>query len=119
MDEAAPFQLLITAPKQTVVSSLPFTTVEIIFEHITEPIILRHEDTDEGWKGNKVTRVDIGMINLGESSPPKEIETNLRWPCGGTLVCTGALVSSGIRTLGVSALLDQPTTGYVVGHLIS
>lgn len=114
MDEAAPFQLLITAPKQTVISSLPFTTVEITFEHINEPIVLRHQDPDEGRKATKVTRVDIGIIDLegeingGESSQPKEIETNLRWPCGGTLVCTGAMVSSGVCTLGVSSLLNQP-----------
>lgn len=98
VEEAAAFQIFITSPAQTVVSSVPISSLEIHFAHLSDPLIITHQSADVA---SSVSRVDLGIINLEDEVYP-QVSTNLRLNPGAVLIFTGSLVSKTPLTLSVS-----------------
>ncbi|KAJ2918543.1 hypothetical protein MD484_g1826, partial [Candolleomyces efflorescens] len=108
VEEAAAFQISIASPAQTVISSVPISSLEIYFAHLADPLIVTHQPADVA---SSVSRVDLGVINLeGELYP--EVSANLRLNPGAVLIFTGSLVSAAPATLSIQKLvcnLEQNT----------
>lgn len=106
VEEPAAFQLPITAPTRTVISSVPFSSLEIHISHISNPVIVRHsaEAQEESTPSTSVSRVDLGIINL-EDGLQLEIAANLRWKPGSVVLFTGALVSRKPVTLSIKKVI--------------
>ena len=99
VEEAAAFQISIASPAQTVISSVPISSLEIYFAHLSDPLIVKHQPADVA---PSVSRLDLGVINLEDEVYP-EVSANLRLNPGAILIFTGSLVSAAPATLSVSA----------------
>ncbi|KAJ6589938.1 Gryzun, putative trafficking through golgi-domain-containing protein [Mycena vulgaris] len=85
--EPAAFQLCLTAPTNTTISSLPFSSLEIHFSGKLPPITVQHVAESAP---PVVQRVDLGYLS---SSDAGSSVANLRWQPGASVVFTGTLSS--------------------------
>ena len=90
VEEPAAFQLHLQAPSHSVMSSLPFSSLEIYFSQKATPLIVSHTSSETELP--LVSRVDLGAIEA-EAEELSSVLANLRWQPGGTMVITGALTS--------------------------
>ena len=106
VDERAVFQLALSAPSDVHMSSLPFTSLAIYFSDDSPPMTVVYKATEDDSPA--VQMVDLGCIEYpiveheGES---KEIEANLRWQAGGTIVFRGTVTSRSPTVISVSCHL--------------
>jgi trafficking protein particle complex subunit 11 len=101
VDERAAYQITLTAPSKTHITSLPFSSVVVYFKDDTQPVIIRHSDSlpsSSVVQQVRLSHVDYAAIPE-ESS---EVEAHLRWVPGGSLVLTGTLSSNEPTTMSVS-----------------
>ncbi|KAI3619017.1 glutathione transferase omega-1 [Moniliophthora roreri] len=97
--EQAAFQLSLTAPKGTPISSLPFASLEIYLANDKPPITITHVD---GGHSSPIQKVELGHIN--SESNGVSVESTLRWNPGDTLILTGTISSGVPTTLSVSTM---------------
>lgn len=110
--ERAAFQLSLSAPPAVSMSSLPFSSLAIYFAPDMRPVIVRHKPGGGGGGGlqtqtgsSAVRRVDVGHVEVsaaGEGGSVVEIEAELRWGPGSTIVFAGDVLSDVPATLKVS-----------------
>lgn len=101
VDALAVFQLSLTAPSDVSISDLPITALEIHFSSTTgtiPSIVVRHsqsESEEESNKASLVRKVDLGHGAQGGEEQPqsREVEAELRWRPGATIVFSGTLSS--------------------------
>ncbi|KAJ7169134.1 Gryzun, putative trafficking through golgi-domain-containing protein [Mycena crocata] len=86
--EPAAFQLCLTAPTNTTIASLPFSSLDIHFSGNLPPVVVRSisESTP-----HPVQRVDLGHISSFGAT--ESAAANLRWQPGASIVFTGNLSS--------------------------
>ncbi|THV06232.1 hypothetical protein K435DRAFT_773423 [Dendrothele bispora CBS 962.96] len=102
INESAAFQLTLTAPPITQISSLPFQSLEVQFSEGIEPIVIQHVNgSDDDASESSIRKIDLGSIATGESSDPRVLQANLRWPQAGSLIFTGTVSSSVPRTITI------------------
>jgi trafficking protein particle complex subunit 11 len=102
--EPAVYQFSLSASVHTFISSLPFTSVTIWFNEETAPVTVLHSVPEGEVQAPLVQRVDLGQINLTSNlaqDATREVQANLRWQPGSTVVFTGALISDVPTTLTV------------------
>ncbi|KAF8911521.1 Gryzun, putative trafficking through golgi-domain-containing protein [Gymnopilus junonius] len=90
VDEEAPFQFTLSAPSNTILSSIPFSRITFNFSGGVPPIAVDHEPSD---MGGEVKVVRLGHISSSGSTQPT-VKANLRWQPGTTTVFSGTLSSS-------------------------
>jgi hypothetical protein len=101
--EPAAFQLSLTSPTSTTISSLPIISLAIYFTDHTFPVTVRHSKSDSG-SHPRIQRIDLGHVSEGrkgnESKPEDVPEVNgyLCWQPGATTVFSGT-VSSDVPAL--------------------
>ena len=99
--EPAVYQLTLSVPTRTFISSLPFTSVTIQFDEETTPITVLHKAPEDEAEQPIVQRVDLGQINLTSTlaqDASREVYANLRWRPGGSIVFMGALRFKQVNT---------------------
>lgn len=99
--ESAAFQLTLTLPAPVSLSALTFTELLIQFSGDIPPIIVRHSDAATLEELPLVQKIDLGNIVSDASEPPQEceeVEANLRWRAGSSIVFAGSL-SSDVTTI--------------------
>lgn len=87
--ELAPFQLSLTAPANTPISALPFSSLAVHFSHRDSPIIIRHRNSEAATYAG-FQRVDLGHI----SDVHEEFTADIRWQPGSSLIVSGTLSSN-------------------------
>ncbi|KAJ7270064.1 Gryzun, putative trafficking through golgi-domain-containing protein [Mycena haematopus] len=87
--ELAAFQLCLTAPTNATVSSLPFSSLDILLSGNLPPVTVRH--SSEESHAPFVQRVDLGHIST--SGTTGSSVANFRWQPGASIVFTGTLSS--------------------------
>ncbi|KAG2016097.1 glutathione transferase omega-1 [Coprinopsis cinerea AmutBmut pab1-1] len=102
VSQPAAFQLSLSAPPRVVVSSLPITSMEVHFLGLNEPLVVRHDDSEEVV--TRPTRVDLGNIKVGDETP-SEVSGHLRWGPGSTVVFTGTVSAERPSRLTVEKVL--------------
>ena len=85
--EEAAFQILLAAPPDAMISSLPIHSISILFSEGHTPIVIHH---DASPHSEQVRLVRLGQIR-GED--PIEVEVHLRWRPGDQIILTGTLAS--------------------------
>ncbi|OBZ70000.1 Trafficking protein particle complex subunit 11 [Grifola frondosa] len=105
--EAAVYQLSLSAPANTSMSSLPFSSVSIHFSGDIPPIFVRHSEVDSQDQAPLVQRVDVGhaVVSATSHGSPREAEGNLRWGCGSTIVFAGSLSSEAPTHLTITKVV--------------
>ncbi|KXN87455.1 Trafficking protein particle complex subunit 11, partial [Leucoagaricus sp. SymC.cos] len=98
--EAAAFQLSLTAPSSNSIFSLPFDSLSIYLEDERPAITVRHS-VNKDHEAGSIRWVDVGNISSRDHA---EIEANLQWKLGDTLVVFGRLVSDVPTTLKIVRL---------------
>ncbi|KAF8584313.1 hypothetical protein K439DRAFT_1633686 [Ramaria rubella] len=98
---AAPFQLHLRAPPSTSVAALPFVSLQIEFSDRRTPVIIRHSAPLQSAELKSLQLVDLGFVPFQSEGVRPEVQANLRWPLGGTLVLAGSLASHTSTTLGI------------------
>ncbi|KAF7792767.1 hypothetical protein EIP86_003865 [Pleurotus ostreatoroseus] len=106
VDERAVFQLALSAPSDVHMSSLPFTSFAIYFSDDSPPMTVVHKATEDDTP--TIQMVDLGHIEypIGEhGDESKEIEANLRWQAGGTIVFRGTVASRSPTVISISKVV--------------
>ncbi|KZV68255.1 hypothetical protein PENSPDRAFT_25100 [Peniophora sp. CONT] len=88
VNENVAFQISLTSPANVPLTPLTFDSLLVHFSHREEPVVVRHS-AEEG--DAVVRRVDVGEV-LAESEV-QEVDGQLRWDAGQTLVCSGTVAS--------------------------
>lgn len=87
-------------------SNLAFSSLAITFSHDERPLVITHSDdhSAEGALSEDLTRViRVGTISpTGDTLGPEDVEANLRWGRGTTVVISGTVMSNIPTTLNVS-----------------
>ncbi len=94
--ENAAFQLTLRSPPPVSLSALTFTELLIQFSGDIPPVTVRHSEGATLGEIPLVQKVDLGNIMSGEGEPSaerKEVEANLRWRAGSSIVFAGSLTS--------------------------
>ncbi|KAJ7772064.1 Gryzun, putative trafficking through golgi-domain-containing protein [Mycena maculata] len=104
--EPAAFQLCLTAPTNTTITSLPFVSLDIHFSGNLPPIVVRHAS---GPAPPSVQRVDLGHIS--PSGAPEPPVVDLRWQPGASVVFTGTLSSDIPTSSKISKVVLTLTEG--------
>ncbi|KAL0955838.1 hypothetical protein HGRIS_002040 [Hohenbuehelia grisea] len=108
--EPAAFQLSLTAPNETVISSLPLTSLSIHFSGDSGSVLVDHASDASQSPSAIVQRVDIGHVqSLGigssESLPLTKYTANLRWQPGATMIFSGTISSAVTATLNITKVV--------------
>ncbi|KII95624.1 hypothetical protein PLICRDRAFT_662357 [Plicaturopsis crispa FD-325 SS-3] len=112
VNEEAAFQLSIAAPTDTVISSLPITSLSITFSDDAPPIIVKHAASETS--ASSVQYVSLGRVSERQHEEGSELPTfqaNLRWQPGGRIILAGTMSSDAPRLLEVSKLLFTLSEG--------
>lgn len=110
------YQLSLSAPLHTYISSLPFSSLSIHFDDQVAPVTVIHKAVEGDSEPPPMQRVDLGQIDLSSNlaqDVQREVEADLRWKPGSTIVFAGALFSAVPTTMTVSLSL----TGYMGVYL--
>ncbi|KAH8087832.1 Gryzun, putative trafficking through golgi-domain-containing protein [Cristinia sonorae] len=107
--ESSAFQITLTAPPTVQMSDLPFSSLHVHFGGDLPPVVIEHSQP-EGDEGTaSVQRIDLGRIHAPHPndgpSPPTDVQANLRWPTGSSLVLTGSLGADFTTILMVTKLV--------------
>ncbi|KAJ6497565.1 Gryzun, putative trafficking through golgi-domain-containing protein [Mycena sanguinolenta] len=104
--EPAAFQLCLTAPTNTTIASLPFSSLEIQFSGNLPPVTVRHSSESEA---PLVQRVDLSHISSsGTTGSPT---ANFHWRPGASIVFTGTLSSDAPASFKISKVVLTLTEG--------
>lgn len=95
--ETVAFQLSLSAPPQISMASLPFTSLLVELSHDTSPVIIRHTAFES--TNPLVQRIDLGHIST--TTERREVEANLRWQAGATIIFSGTTASETPRLIKV------------------
>lgn len=93
------FQICMTAPCVISLSALPFVSLRIYYADNFPPVVVRHtppasNTPSESQQQQIVRRIDLGHLHLQSANPKeRQVDANLRWPRGGSLVLVGSLSS--------------------------
>ncbi|THH12527.1 hypothetical protein EW146_g7608 [Bondarzewia mesenterica] len=99
VDEPSAFQLSLKTPSNTSLSSLSFTSLAIYFSNCTHPFVIRHS---AAASNAETTVVDLGDVPSDSATDAlREVEANLQWGQGSTIVFRGTLASQVPTTLKV------------------
>lgn len=111
VNEPAAFQLSLTAPTNISIASLPVSSLEIQFSQDVPSIVVRHVES-ENDEPRSVTKVDLGHIARSTTEEAREVDADLRWRVGATLVFAGTMSSEIPTSLKVALriVLDLPLT---------
>lgn len=108
VNEAAAFQLSLTAPTNVTISSLPITSLAVYFSDDIFPVVVRHSQSDSGSHG-RVRKVDLGHVSTHSAGKEPEskgdIQAHLRWQPGATIIFSGTM-SADIPTVLKVPTLD-------------
>ena len=102
--ERTAFQISLSATDNIHISSVPFTTLAIYFNDETPSVVIKHgaEAPDSG-KVPSVQQVMLGQHDYSSlSAETTELEANLRWQPGGSIILTGSLASDHPLTMSES-----------------
>ncbi|EIN06785.1 hypothetical protein PUNSTDRAFT_115294 [Punctularia strigosozonata HHB-11173 SS5] len=105
--EEAAFQLSIRARDDVDVGELPFTSLAIYFsdDHDAVPLLLRHRATIPNDGDEKM----VSLLGLGQCSPAsleqREVDANLRWRPGKTIIFAGTMVPEAPSVLRITRLV--------------
>lgn len=101
IDERAVYQIVLTAPPNIYISSLPFASLAVYLREDSPPILIRHVQGE--LPAGNVQQVRLGHVDYSAlPAASVELEANLRWRPGGSLVLTGSLSSASPLTISVS-----------------
>lgn len=93
--ERAAFQLSLSAPSSVSMTSLPFSSLAIHFSPEMQPIVVKHKHDESQMSSPAVRRVDVGHVfTTGVGGDAIEVEADLRWGPGSTIVFAGDLSSN-------------------------
>ncbi|EGN92744.1 hypothetical protein SERLA73DRAFT_98785 [Serpula lacrymans var. lacrymans S7.3] len=103
--EAAAFQLSLSAPLNTVISSLPIDSISVFFSEGFAPLTIRHSAPSEPKSSDRVPMqlVKVGHVESGGET--RELQADLRWRPGDILVLAGTISSEVPLTIKVSKIL--------------
>jgi hypothetical protein len=106
--DLAAFQLSLTAPTNLKISSLPITSLAVHFSDDVVPVVVQHLASNPETAAT-VRRIDLGHVSKLEN---REVEANLRWQSGATIVFSGAMssdvpISLKVRTLILGLTITQ------------
>lgn len=105
--ERAAFQLLLSAPPTVSMTSIPFSSLSVYFSlPEMQPIVLKHK-RDESQTSSivAVRRIDMGHVPVPSAEGDViEVETDLRWGPGSTIVLAGDISSDVPAILKVRAI---------------
>nr|GAT57844.1 glutathione transferase omega-1 [Mycena chlorophos] len=87
--EPAAFQLCLTAPTDTHISSLPITSIEI---YLSGSSVVSVQPSADAEAVGRIRRIDLGSVTSRATSD--SVTGNLRWEPGSTVVFTGRLSSA-------------------------
>ncbi|TFY61235.1 hypothetical protein EVG20_g7135 [Dentipellis fragilis] len=114
VNERVAFQVSLSVPPDTSLSSLPFSSLAIYFSHRTEPVMIYQSTNASSAEGEgDVQCLDLGEVLADAESEEGEGEgeegekdeglvANLRWGKGSTVVFTGTVASEVPTTLQVT-----------------
>ncbi|KAH9944784.1 Gryzun, putative trafficking through golgi-domain-containing protein [Amylocystis lapponica] len=106
--EVVAFQLILTALKTVPMSLLPFSSLTVHFQSDIPPIVIRHAPASSEDPPPAVQKVDLGHASLplpeGETAS-REIEGNLRWRPGSSIVLCGSISSDEPMVIKISRLV--------------
>lgn len=108
--EPAVYQILLSAPLHTYISSLPFSSLSIHFDDQVGPVLITRKALDGDSDPPLVQRIDMGQVDLSSNLARDslcKVEADLRWKPGSTIVFTGTLTSIKPTTLKVGVLPYQ------------
>ncbi len=89
-----PFQILLSSLPHVSLSSIPFTILAVHFHGDAPSVIVKHVQADPDAEVPSVQRFDLGEIAVSHApTEPREIEGELRWGSGSTIVFTGSVSS--------------------------
>ncbi|KAI0261262.1 Gryzun, putative trafficking through golgi-domain-containing protein [Gloeopeniophorella convolvens] len=97
VEERVAFQFSLTAPTDIAISALPFSSLAIYFPHSDEPVTVHHDAS--AATGAEVQRVDLGDVLPGAT---EDVQGNLRWEKGATIVFAGTVLSAVPITLNIA-----------------
>ncbi|TFK44945.1 Gryzun, putative trafficking through golgi-domain-containing protein [Crucibulum laeve] len=108
VNEPAAFQLCLTAPASVIISSIPFSSLQIHFFDDEEPVVIHHapseaEPSTSASTSPSIQRVDLGTISTAVE--PQEVQANLRWQPRSIVVFTGMMTSDVPAVLRVKKLV--------------
>lgn len=93
--EQARFQILLSSQPDVSLSSIPFTQLAIHFGTQAPPLIIKHHQPDPDVDVPTVQRFDLGEVVVAPApTEPVEIEAELQWGAGSTIVFTGSVSSA-------------------------
>lgn len=93
--EQARFQILLSSQPDVSLSSIPFTQLAIHFGTHAPPLIIKHHQPDPDVDVPIVQRFDLGEVVVAPApTEPSEIEAELQWGAGSTIVFTGSVSSA-------------------------
>lgn len=93
--EQARFQILLSSQPNVSLSSIPFTQLAIHFSTQAPPLIIKHHQPDPDVDVPTVQRFDLGAVVVAPApAEPAEIEAELQWGAGSTIVFTGSVSSA-------------------------
>ena len=88
---------------------MPFTSLAIHFNADVPPIIVRHSLEDPDAEIAAVQRVDLGELVVSPAPiEPKEVEGELRWGSGTTVVFAGTVRSNLPMQVSVRQFVSLP-----------
>ena len=108
--EPAVFQLSLAAPSDVIISLLPIASLEIHFATSSGTIpsvLIRHSPLNTDNAKSAVRKVELGQIGLDDHKQTVQLETDLRWEPGSTIVFSGTLFSKVPTSLKVVHLTQQ------------
>ncbi|CAL1711378.1 unnamed protein product [Somion occarium] len=108
VDQAAAFQITLTAPEIISLASLPFTSLLVQFSGDLPSITVQHTAPESDADVSSLQKIDLGDLSTSSSDnedKDKDIKANLRWRPGDTLILCGNLTSSVPSNMTVSKLV--------------
>ncbi|KAI0343684.1 hypothetical protein BDW22DRAFT_1328221 [Trametopsis cervina] len=104
IDERAVYQIVLTAPPNIYISSLPFASLAVYLREDSPPILIRHVQGE--LPAGNVQQVRLGHVDYSAlPAASVELEANLRWRPGGSLVLTGSLSSASPLTISIAKVV--------------
>lgn len=91
VDEAAPYQLSVTAPIAAPTARLELSSLQIHFGGQGGPTITIEHSS--GSESEVVQGIDVGHLDVHATSSPASLSADLHWSAGGMKVLCGTLAS--------------------------